>query len=247
MGKTSSRFAILLIAALPSCALTGRMGGPGEWAARERAFEIGSSALGDADFVAATHYLATVAAICPVDETGRRAMLMLAATELDPRNEARRPDVAAELASFQLARPSEEDPWVAPLAAELYVLALDYGADSVPQGGVPGALVIRSHYGDRGGTDQAPSQAPLGVAREQEGGALGAPLCDVPDAELELVLPLLTDTPMVARMRQGAVGPPAPAGGTEDTRALMAEVDRLRAELASKEQELDRIRRTLRP
>lgn len=247
---------MLLVAALPACALTGRTEEPAEWAARERAFAVGASALKEADFGAAVRHLATVAAICPVDGSGRRAMLMLAAAELDPRNRARRPNVAAELAAFQLARPHEEDAWVAPLAAELYVLALDYGADSIPRGRVPGALVLWSRYFDEGeaGTEGTPvtSEAPLGVA---PGGAhpavavprSGGPLCDVPDADLDLVLPELTRAP--ARVRAGANGrPAAPAGGgAEDVRALMAEVDRLRAELAAKDQELDRIRRTLRP
>lgn len=195
-------------------------------------------------------------------------MLMMAAAELDPRNSGGRPSVAAELAAFQLARPSASEAWIEPLAAELYVLALDYGADSIRTGAVPGALVLWSRYLEASApvpsVPPVTSEAPLGASagagvadptgeplmpRAAVGApASGGPLCDVPDADPDLVMPELTQTPMVVRAQAPAGERPAPIPtGSEDIRALMEENDRLRAELARKEQELDRIRRTLRP
>ncbi|HUF11620.1 MAG TPA: hypothetical protein VMN78_00805 [Longimicrobiales bacterium] len=263
MGKTASRFAILWVATLPACALAGRGATPSEEAARQRSFAAGVSALDLGDFSLAAGHLAPVAAICPVDETGRRAMLLLAAGELDPRNPDGRPDAAAELTAFQIARPGQAEPWAAVLAAELYALSLDYGADAIPPNDPPDVGVIWSRYlddGDFAARRAAPAREPVGAEADDtaradvavaavvappavESPRNGGPLCDVPSPIRGLTLPELTGPPAGAGRR----GEPGTPGAGEDARALMAEVDRLRAQLAEKEQELDRIRRTLRP
>lgn len=285
MATILPRFAIFFLVALPACTTAGAFDGGDDAArdasARDRAFAEGLSALDRADFDLATHQLATVAAICPTDRPGRRAMLLLASAELDPRNPDRRPDVAADLAAFQIARPDREEPWTTPLAREIYTVALDYGADPVAPDSLPGSVVIWSSYfdealaegnaaadaarvaaADSAAADPGPPAAadpadeamgvPVsGLAATPEAPAAGGPLCTVPPARVLTALPELTRTPLVARVqREGeAPAPPAaPAGQVSgDVRALMEEVDRLRAELASKDQELDRIRRTLRP
>lgn len=77
-------------------------------------------------------------------------------------------------------------------------------------------------------------------------GAEGGPRCRVPDVRDDLVMPELERTPIASRTAPGAQAQ-QPAALSSDVRALQAEVQRLRGELASREQELDRIRRTLRP
>lgn len=267
---TSSRFAILLVALLPSCMLAGPAEAPTGDAARERTFRDGIRALEQAEFESASQRLATVAAICPVDGVGRRAMLLLAAAELDPRNGAGRVDVAAELTAFQLARPSTSEPWAASLAREIHVIALDYGATGVAATEIPGPGVLWTRYfeGRAQADDRAAARTPAGEelvaddAEEADDGDAagvagqpvateprGGPLCDVPAADSRITMPELTRRPVVAggEPDQGAPARPAPAADPADVRALTAEVNRLRAQLAATEQELDRIRRTLRP
>lgn len=271
MGKITSRVAFLLLGLLPGCAILRGAEAPGDEAARERTFAAGLRALDASSFADAGERLATVAAICPVDRLGRRAMLLLAAAEIDPRNAESRPSVAAQLAAFQLVRPSEQEAWVSPLAGEIYTLALDYGADSVARNDLPDSRILWSHYFE-GAADTAggPRAEPLGAAPDDSvarpAAALagepapapvapvptGGPRCDVPRARADVSLPRLARTPVVDRVR--VVGERPPAAGQDrapevagDVRSLMAEVDRLEAELAAKEQELDRIRRTLRP
>lgn len=266
--NTSSRRTILFVALLPACALAGPPGAPSEHAARERAFADGVAALDRADFEAAKVRLATVAAICPVDDMGYRSVLLLAAAELDPRNALRRANVAAELAAFQLARASTSDAWVPALAREIYLLALDFGARPIGSQELPGPRILWTRYfdaqaepadttGPRLPSDQASAERagrpgagavvddePLGAVRDEP---RTGPLCEVPAADPRVAMPELTTTPVVARPAPEAADRPASAVQNSDVRALTAELNRVRAELAATQQELDRIRRTLRP
>ena len=265
MGKIACRYALVLVAALPACSLTGGAATPSAETSRRRALEYGVLALESGDYQTAVDRIAPVAAICPTDVLGRSAMLLLASVELDPRNPERRPDAAAELAAFQLARRSEGD-WEGALATQLYTLALDHGAQPIEASAIPDVGVIWDRYL----SDPVYAAEPIGIASDSgaspEAVALaadaraddetervaraadGGPRCDVPDVDDDLVMPRLTGTPLASRSAAPApaAAQAAPSGGA-DSRALQAEVDRLRAELASKEQELDRIRRTLRP
>lgn len=265
--KTVSCTALLLTMVLPACSLAGRADSPSGETGRRRAIQYGLEALDSGEYAEAAQRLAPVAAICPVDELGSRALLLLAAAELDGRNPDGEPDAAAELAAFQLSRSGADD-WTGALAAELYTIALDLGADPIAVEDIPDEGVIWRRYlegtaplgDDAEGTPAANADADAAaradVEAEADAGAQAAaaaqeassgPLCNVRGARSDLVMPELGRTPISAQIAsaRGAVRDPAPL--TDDVRALQAEVQRLRTELASKEQELDRIRRTLRP
>lgn len=249
----------LVCAVLPACSIAGRSELASSATLRQATFDDGVRRMEAGETRVALDRLATVAAMCPVDGPGRRSLLLMAALELDPGYAQRRPDVAAQLAAFQLARPSESERWVAPLAREIYTIALDYGATPIDSAGIPDASVIWAAYFPTL-PDSAGARLPLGVdttaAAPAHGlaspppatGSRGGPLCEVGEPRAGVVLPRLTGAPVVTRAQANGSAAPRPATtDPADTRALMAEVERLRGELARKEQELDRIRRTLRP
>ena len=260
--------ALLLTAALSACSLAGT-GSPSSETGRARAIAYGMAALDEGDYARAANQLAPVAAICPVDELGARALLLLAAAELDGRNAEGRPDAAAELAAFHLARSHPED-WAGAMAEELYLIALDLGADPIPAEAIPDAGVIWTRYletadraepmGDEQESDtlaaaqdeDAAEDGATRAARRRTAAAIAAdaeagPRCRVPDVRDGFVMPVLERTPLARRSAGAQPSQQSGAGLSSDVRALQAEVQRLRSELASREQELDRIRRTLRP
>lgn len=268
MRKSVCCSALLLVAALPACSLAGT-GSPTGDTGRARAIEYGLAALDDGDYTGAAEQFAPVAAICPTDELGSRALLLLAASELDGRNADGRPDAAAELAAFRLAR-AERDDWSGALARELYVIALDLGADPIAAEEIPDAGIIWTRYlapdaeaaaavADEAEADTLDTDGTVAEARAARteraraaaaiaAGADGGPRCRVAAVRDDLVMPELDRTPIAQRSGAPARSPQQPAAAlTDDVRALQAEVQRLRSELASREQELDRIRRTLRP
>lgn len=265
MGKTACRLAVVLVAALPACSLIRGSEGVSADAGRRRALEYGAQALEQGDYTVAIERIAPVAAICPTDALGRNAMLLLATAELDPRNPDGRAEAAAELAAFQLTRRHEGE-WEGALAAQLYTLALDYGATPIEAGAVPDERVIWDRYLDPDVTQtplgaDAEGETPSATAIAQEAradattrqvsdAADGGPICDVREADDDIALPELGREPLALRTAPAApaAAPSQPApSGSADTRELQAEVERLRAELERKDQELDRIRRTLRP
>ncbi len=65
---------------------------------------------------------------------GQRALLALAATEIDPRNPDRRLDFASAFAARYLREPDAPE-WAQPLAEALYLLAVDLGGQAA--GAVP--------------------------------------------------------------------------------------------------------------
>lgn len=90
-------------------------------------FDSGIKALAAGDYVAAHRDLAWVAERFAHEDDGQRAILVLAAMELDPRNPARRPDSGSDLAGTFLALP-DRDGWIDPVAQTLYLLGLELGA-----------------------------------------------------------------------------------------------------------------------
>lgn len=120
------KLGVLLVAAcsLSACALRGS--GPDntdpDYRAR-RAFD----ALHLDAFPLARTDLQWLAARCETGEHGRRALLLLAAAELDPQNRRGSPDRAARAAASYLMLPDAEGEHV-PLARALYRLAIDRGA-----------------------------------------------------------------------------------------------------------------------
>jgi hypothetical protein len=102
--------------------------------------------------------LRQAASSCTNGETGRRALIMLAALRLDPRNPAQSADSAALMAIRYLALP-DGNPADRPLAISLYALALDHGANPLIRPtfpGPPGSIAPR--FADCGAPP--PSNAP---------------------------------------------------------------------------------------
>lgn len=114
---------LLLLLVLPACASTPPNRDP---EAAER-LSRGLRALAERDYDAAHQDLSRVMAREPRTEDGRRATLVLAAAELDPRNPGRRPDVGADLTARYLADPLAP-PWTVPVAETVYLLARELGA-----------------------------------------------------------------------------------------------------------------------
>src|SRR5688500_6139842 len=154
---------LLLTAALSACSLAGGAGSPSGDAGRRRALEYGLLALDDGEYAAAAAQLAPVAAICPTDDLGARALLLLAAAELDGRNPDGRANAAAELAAFQLSRSGDD--WSGSMASELYMIALDLGADPIAREDIPDARVIWTRYLATGDTAAGD---PLGDEAERD-------------------------------------------------------------------------------
>jgi hypothetical protein len=93
----------------------------------EKRFDSGVRALASGDYATAHKDLAWVAEHYPDKDEGQRALLILAALEMDPRNPARRAEVGADLAATFLRLP-ERDSWVDPVAQTMYLLGLELGA-----------------------------------------------------------------------------------------------------------------------
>lgn len=87
----------------------------------------GALAWRDGDFGKAAEELDLARRVCGDALLGRQATLLLASLYIDPRNPARDFDRAAELSAMYLKLP-ETFPWTRPLAATIYLLALDSGA-----------------------------------------------------------------------------------------------------------------------
>lgn len=118
-------------------------------------------ALDGAHFRNARADLAWLVGRCEAGRWGRRALLLLAAADLDPRNPHRSPEEAARLAGLYLRLPwAERD--AAPLANSLYVLALDLspGRDRTARRGASSVTVADA--------DPAPARDPLRVATRFE-------------------------------------------------------------------------------
>lgn len=86
-------------------------------------------------FTVARHELQWLAARCESGAHGRRALLLLAAAELDPQNPRGSPHAAARAAANYLLLP-DADPNDVLLARALYRLAVDLGATPGEIGGV---------------------------------------------------------------------------------------------------------------
>jgi len=88
----------------------------------------GLAALEQNDFETATREVGWVAMNYPGEEIGRRALLVAAATEIDPRNPKRRISYGADLAAAYLRQPERTPDWLEPIAQALYLSALELGA-----------------------------------------------------------------------------------------------------------------------
>ena len=189
--KRASIWALAVAGLLTGCAtLKASLESRGE----ER-FEQSLAALARGDYRAAHEGLSWVARNDPDEKHGRRALLVLAALELDPRNPARRIAVGADVAASYLEL-SERAPWTDPLAQTLYLLGLELGAAE-----------------ER--VEKAEREAERVAAR----------------------LPELPGPTVAARIRNVE----------QERDRLKTRVETLEKQLDEKEQELQRIRKTIRP
>ncbi|MDP2479996.1 MAG: hypothetical protein Q8W51_06075 [Candidatus Palauibacterales bacterium] len=116
--------------ALPSHALPGVAMGPTELTAPELLRAAGVS-LEAGRYTRADSVLLGVWLGCGDTPAGRRALLLLAGTRLDPRNATADPTAAAWAAARYLSLSGSGD-WSQPLARQLYLVSLELGADTVP-------------------------------------------------------------------------------------------------------------------
>lgn len=156
----------------------------------EDRFEAGVRALAAGDYAKAHTELRWVAQHHANEDPGQRAVLILAAVELDPRNPARRPEVGADLAAAYLRLPDRDD-WLDGIAQSLYLVGLELS----------------------------------GVEERIE------------RAEAQRPLPKLPGPTVSARIRNVE----------QERDRLSKRVTALEAELAEKERELQRIRKTIKP
>lgn len=164
------------IVLLTACATT-RGGSNGGFAddllTSTRALEAG-------DYREATIRLGWLAGDCQAGPHGRRAVLLLASTALDPRNPEASPDEGARLAAAFLGLPGASAGDRA-VAETLYLLALDLGA------GIPASA------GDDGG--ESPAGLPRVAPRFDH---CGRPVAARPDT----MVPVLPDTALATQLRQ---------------------------------------------
>jgi hypothetical protein len=216
----------MLVLGVAGCATVGA----GRLLTPEDLLDRGLEALARGDYASASQDLAWAHAYCPGVDTGERALLAMLALELDPRNPARRTGAAASRAAARIER---GDPgWALPVTEALYLLALELGDADVAQG-IPG--------GPHPGPPAMDAVAVHASCPPARGAPAGAP-APLPE------LPVPTVAARVARVERER----DELGGRIGTlEAELAEAQRLlqlrEAELAVLEQELARIRRTLRP
>lgn len=116
--------ALLVAASASGCALTALTGDPSAASPR---LQRATAALEAGEFGAAERDLRWLAARCEAGDSGRKALLLLAASQLDTGNPYGTPYAAAELAARYLRLPDAR-PEDLPVARSLYRLALDLGA-----------------------------------------------------------------------------------------------------------------------
>jgi hypothetical protein len=89
-------------------------------------FDAGVRALVMGNYAGARSDLSWVAQNNQRTEEGQRALLILAALEMDPRNPNRRIDAGAELSASFLRLPTREE-WLEPIAQTLYLVGIELG------------------------------------------------------------------------------------------------------------------------
>ena len=161
----------------------------------EKRFEDALAALARGDYRSAHEGFSWVAQNERDDDHGRRALLILAALELDPRNPERRIASGTDVAASYLAL-TERPAWTNPLAQTMYLLGLELGAAE-----------------ER--VEKAEREAERASAR----------------------LPSLPGPSVSARIRTIE----------QERDRLTKRVETLEKQLSDKEQELERIKKTIRP
>lgn len=114
----------MLALALPACATIDTMFG--SKSGSDDRFAEGLAAAQRGDFPAAHRALSWVIENHGSEPIGQRALLTVAALEMDPRNPQRRLALGADLAGAYLSTRTED--WSQPVAQTLYLIALELGA-----------------------------------------------------------------------------------------------------------------------
>jgi DNA repair exonuclease SbcCD ATPase subunit len=188
----------------------------------------GLAALEQQDYHTAHAHLAWLVSYHWHRPVGQRALLALAAAEADPRNPGRRLGVGAQLASDYL-RLEETADWLQPLMESFYLMTLELGAaeEEIAQLAREKEAAERAARAARAQAQRAQAAARTAEARARQARA----------APAARTVPALPGPPVTARVR-----------ALEQERTQLAQrTSQLERRLAEREQELERIRRTLQP
>ncbi len=216
--------ALLLVSGLAGCASLHHASAPPD--AQER-FADAVVRYDYGDLAGAARELAWISEQCAGHDVGQQATLTLAALLLDARNQGSDVDSAAELAETFL-RTADPSNWQRPIAATLYLAALDRGA----------------------GIQDTATETRTDSARPAAPGRASAPLKNcgparpLPNAASVPTLPVLPGEPLIARLRAVRVDREQLAATVDSLRTAL---DSARQELTAKDKELERIRKTLKP
>jgi chemotaxis protein histidine kinase CheA len=214
----------------------------------EVVFERGLQALEQQDFRSAYEQFSWVYEVYWDRPIGERALLALAAVELDPRNPDRRLYVGADLAGRHYQLPTARR-WNEPVSQTLYLLALELGATEErlaraeaerEQAEQARARAERERQAARAQAQQAATRAQRAQAeatRARAEARRAQAQRTQPAAAPARALPQLSSPTVTARVN---------ALQTERDR-LAREVQTLRSRVAQQDEELERIRRTLSP
>jgi hypothetical protein len=194
----------------------------------------GAAALEIGNFSAARTDLGWVYTRCPASDDGRTALLLLATGHLDPRNAQRRPDLAAALAAHAADLAPSGSP-VASTATAIYLLATEHGA--LPPRAEP------LEEARRGAREAGP-----GCSSDEPRASIALLESAVPsDGAADGAIDWLPDLPSASVPDRIA----AAVGERDSLAARVSELEEqvraLRDRVAIQQQELERIRRTLRP
>jgi chemotaxis protein histidine kinase CheA len=238
--------------AVGGCASLGQADQPSPEATFERAL----AALQEEDFQTAYEHLSWIYYEHSHRPIGERALLTLAAVELDPRNTGRRLDVGAELAGRYYQHPNAT-PWSGAVSQTMYLLAMELGAaearlaraeaereraerereQAERERQTARAEASRASASARQArTDAARARTEAARARAEARRAQAGSQTRAP-AQPARQLPQLASPSVSARV--------GTLQGERDR--LAGEVRALNRRLAEQEQELERIRRTLAP
>ncbi len=124
---------LAVFCALGACASAGIVGDTSDAPDPESVLRQGVDALGSGHFREAHEDLSWVYTHYPEQDVGRRALLVIAAAEMDPRNPDQRLTVGARLLERFFA-PDSIAGWQEPVAESMYLLALDLGARDTAAG-----------------------------------------------------------------------------------------------------------------
>ncbi len=145
LGRAGLSLALLVSTA---CAGGMALGGSSEAAHRARR---AAAALERDDFTAARVDLSWLASQCQAGESRRRALLLLAAADLDPASPMFSPREAARASAAYIVSPGADEDRL-PVARSLYRLAVDLGGDGpyVDEGGEIAGIGPYACEGDTG-------------------------------------------------------------------------------------------------